>query len=101
MYKLFTISMIALVLFSCNSSGERKTTDTTPSYPTSLSTPPAQTADSDEQGNLGTTPTAPITITPASSNGVTLNPAHGAPGHRCDIAVGQPLNGSASTVPTS
>lgn len=25
-------------------------------------------------------------------NEVALNPAHGQPGHRCDIAVGQPLN---------
>ena len=38
--------------------------------------------------------TAPINVTPpvtgsASSN---LNPQHGQPGHRCDIAVGAPLN---------
>ncbi len=26
-----------------------------------------------------------------------INPAHGAPGHRCDIAVGAPLNTAAST----
>lgn len=31
--------------------------------------------------------------TPAKpAAGVALNPAHGAPGHRCDIAVGQPLD---------
>jgi len=28
----------------------------------------------------------------ASGGGVGLNPAHGQPGHRCDIAVGAPLN---------
>lgn len=27
-----------------------------------------------------------------SENEVALNPPHGQPGHRCDIAVGQPLN---------
>jgi len=31
---------------------------------------------------------APVTTAAASG----LNPAHGQPGHRCDIAVGQPLN---------
>jgi hypothetical protein len=32
-------------------------------------------------------------VTPvASINGPVLNPRHGEPGHRCDIAVGQPLN---------
>lgn len=28
-----------------------------------------------------------------------LNPAHGAPGHRCDIAVGAPLNSAPAKVP--
>lgn len=41
-----------------------------------------------------TTPasTTPTTSTPKISKG--LNPAHGQPGHRCDIAVGAPLNSS-------
>lgn len=33
----------------------------------------------------------------ASNQGVTLNPQHGEPGHRCDIAVGAPLNAPATT----
>lgn len=37
---------------------------------------------------LQTTPLQASTTTPANG----LNPAHGKPGHRCDIAVGQPLN---------
>ena len=32
-----------------------------------------------------------------NTTGVTLNPAHGQPGHRCDITVGAPLNGPAAT----
>ena len=32
-----------------------------------------------------------------SNEGVALNPQHGEPGHRCDIAVGAPLNTPAST----
>jgi len=38
-----------------------------------------------------------------NKNNVQLNPAHGQPGHRCDIAVGAPLNsapGSSTTAPT-
>ena len=41
------------------------------------------------------TPT--ISTTPVQSDGSLakgLNPAHGQPGHRCDIAVGQPLSGA-------
>lgn len=38
--------------------------------------------------------------TPASTNAqeVKLNPPHGQPGHRCEIAVGAPLDGSAAPV---
>ncbi|HLF46425.1 MAG TPA: hypothetical protein VI548_08370 [Chitinophagaceae bacterium] len=40
---------------------------------------------------------------PNNSNptAVKLNPAHGEPGHRCDIAVGAPLNSSPSSTNTS
>ena len=31
-------------------------------------------------------------LTPTVNAGVALNPAHGQPGHRCEIAVGAPLN---------
>jgi hypothetical protein len=34
----------------------------------------------------------PQTATPTTVAGDGLNPAHGQPGHRCDIAVGKPLN---------
>ncbi len=50
------------------------------------------------QSNLATGlgKTTPPTIVGGSAGS---NPAHGQPGHRCDIAVGAPLN-SAATVPT-
>lgn len=53
------------------------------------------------QTTIPGTSTQPIAITPAQkapvqtivpSKGAGLNPAHGQPGHRCDIAVGAPLN---------
>ena len=35
------------------------------------------------------------------SNGVKLNPAHGQPGHQCEIAVGAPLNSKAIPINTT
>jgi hypothetical protein len=48
-----------------------------------------------------TTPFTPTPITPAQPTTVAsgINPAHGQPGHRCDIPVGSPLN-SKPTQPT-
>ena len=37
----------------------------------------------------------------AFKSGVALNPQHGQPGHRCDIAVGAPLNAIPSTTITT
>ncbi len=99
MPNVFIISLIAMVFVSCNSSGDRMAIKSDQSSPATFSTPPEQGADSNGQDNIVNTPTAPTAATPANSNAaVILNPSHGAPGHRCDIAVGQPLNESASTV---
>ncbi len=49
-----------------------------------------------QQVNAGTTPSpSPVTITQVPTLNKTapgMNPAHGEPGHRCDIAVGAPLD---------
>jgi hypothetical protein len=54
-------------------------------------------ADSSSQSVSTSTIAAPATTTPAANNAVAagLNPEHGQPGHRCDIAVGAPLNSPA------
>lgn len=39
----------------------------------------------------------PITLGAQDASGVKLNPPHGEPGHRCEIPVGAPLDGSAAT----
>ena len=42
------------------------------------------------------------TVTTASGvKSTRLNPPHGQPGHRCDISVGQPLDGSLATQPSA
>jgi len=48
--------------------------------------------------------TAPVkkTVTPVkSADGVAMNPAHGQPGHRCDIKVGAPLDSAPIPVNTN
>ena len=40
----------------------------------------------------------PATATTSTAG---LNPAHGQPGHRCDLAVGAPLNGSKPVTPAT
>jgi hypothetical protein len=54
-----------------------------------------------------TTPAVPVVQPAATTTAASgLNPAHGQPGHRCDIAVGQPLNSKpqaknqATTIPS-
>lgn len=56
----------------------------------------------------GLTPATNVNATPAQAesqaNGTVLagiNPAHGAPGHRCDIAVGAPLNAPTTKTATT
>src|SRR5687767_6604633 len=49
-------------------------------------------------------PIPSVPATPAAASGSTannLNPAHGEPGHRCDIAVGAPLSSAPASTPTS
>jgi hypothetical protein len=48
-------------------------------------------APSATQANAGTVPVNNVVTTTATTP--KLNPAHGQPGHRCDIAVGAPLTG--------
>ena len=55
-------------------------------------------------GGTVSTTTAPeqqgTPLAPAAVNTGALNPAHGQPGHRCDIAVGAPLNSAAPATTT-
>lgn len=41
-----------------------------------------------------TTPTSAQTESTAGDESIKVNPAHGLPGHRCDLPVGAPLNGN-------
>lgn len=65
---------------------------------------PTQAYNPTPTGLQGIQKTAALTNATAGTsqptNNTGLNPAHGAPGHRCDIAVGAPLNTTPSQIPT-
>jgi hypothetical protein len=81
---------IAFVLFSagtllvCSCREKPKTDDKTTTTQTETVTPVEKTA-------------TPV----KSDDGIALNPAHGQPGHRCDISVGAPLNSKPTPVKTN
>jgi hypothetical protein len=61
----------------------------------SLSKAPAPKATTTTTSSPVVTPSKPLVEAPDTMFAKGLNPAHGKPGHRCDIAVGQPLAGAA------
>ena len=80
MQKISIVLIAALALTACNSGLGSKEKEATPPPPSRL--PATNTVNS-------TSPAQPAT--PGATT-VALNPAHGQPGHRCDIPEGAPLN---------
>lgn len=98
-YFLFgTILLSALLISGCGSSDEESDVSTTTDTTTNTTTPlPATSATDTNQNKIAVpaanTVTAPaLNNQPVATNSVGLNPEHGKPGHRCDIAVGAPLD---------
>lgn len=106
----FSVCIIALTIFSaCNEQAEYDSS--LPMFP-ATSTPgvlsdtsQAIFADSTNARaiNISQPTLAPKPLESKTTQSVALNPKHGEPGHRCDIAVGAPLNSpvqpSQQTVP--
>lgn len=80
---LFSVVAALTVFVSCNDEKKENTTE--------------DTNETVNEKNVET----PETTTEASNGDVALNPAHGEPGHRCDIPVGQPLDGSGQQTQTN
>lgn len=121
MKKIYSItSVLSLVLaVSCGGKNDEAKTDTpalntttTPTNTPATTTPVTPTTSDSKVSNPAvpgqqvTNKTAtigtPITITPqttATTVASGLNPEHGKPGHRCDIAVGAPLNSPKQATP--
>ncbi len=83
--KLSLLSVIAVfaVFASCNDEKKENTTE--------------DNSETVTEKNVET----PESTTPDSQGDVALNPQHGEPGHRCDIPVGQPLDGSGQQTQTN
>ena len=96
MNKLFSAALLSLAFASCQSSGDRVPTAPTTAAPSTIALPSTQVTDSNKQGNITSTPAAA-----SNAGAVALNPEHGAPGHRCEIPVGAPLNSAAGSAPVS
>jgi hypothetical protein len=96
MNRFFSIALIALVVASCQNSNHTETTEVETDSATTVAAAVAPLVDSGNQNVISTTPVtvpAPTAATVNPNAGATgLNPQHGQPGHRCDIAVGAPLN---------
>lgn len=75
-------AMVTLLVFSCREN--QKTEDKANTTQTNTTTPVQNTQ-------------TPV----KSADGVTLNPSHGQPGHRCDIAVGAPLDSKPAQINTN
>lgn len=110
MKKIFTLVLIvSAFLFACNNSDQSPASESGTSDQNIQNTEPAkpdgaaQLPATDNSGAM-TTPPAPASLPPPSPQQATtapgMNPPHGQPGHRCDIAVGAPLN-SAPATPTA
>lgn len=93
---LYFLAASAL-LFTWTACGEGASADTTnTTQPSTEVIPEKSTVLPPANVTKGVDTTKPITTTtPAPTVTAGLNPAHGQPGHRCDIAVGAPLDSKA------
>jgi hypothetical protein len=103
---LISAVIITATIASCGSSSSEESSST----PTTQTSMPATTVSTDttiKPGGVQPTQANPQLpagtlqpIAPVVASGAGLNPKHGMPGHRCDIAEGAPLN-SSPTIPTA
>ena len=84
--------VLALGIMACKNEAPPQSTTTDTVQQPDVLIPEAQPAPAPA-------PASGPAATTASGN-VKLNPPHGQPGHRCDISVGAPLDGSAPASPT-
>jgi hypothetical protein len=98
-YLSVMVALSTIVACGHGKPADETTTTGTPStlVPSSSTTQPQTTP---VNLNSNTLPATPAIATPTTATTAGLNPPHGQPGHRCEIAVGAPLN-TAPAQPTS
>jgi hypothetical protein len=110
MKKIFSIiTLSSFFLFACNNADSSKVTAAT-TTDTSQQTIPTVTTTPDQTQVINNSATSPTPVgvpaiqqPSATQAAVGMNPAHGQPGHRCEIPVGAPLNSApvSQTAPAS
>ncbi|HEX5652979.1 MAG TPA: hypothetical protein VFX58_07895 [Chitinophagaceae bacterium] len=94
-----TALFAALSIVGC---GTKSSNNSTSNVPVPAGKPVLPTFNSGTGQPAGNaTGTQTMSSAPATTASVTLNPEHGQPGHRCDIAVGAPLNNAPATTATT
>lgn len=92
--KSFILPILAISVFFVSCKDKETTEETAPK------TVQEATLEQKKQALQNVTPTSSSNSTTTTASGV--NPAHGQPGHRCDLPVGAPLNsagGSTNSAP--
>lgn len=88
-----------IVFAACSNSSDSKEANDV--IDTTIQPAPAAAA----SNNNGQVNPAPLPVTspqaPVAGTAIALNPEHGKPGHRCDIAVGAPLDGKPAAAPAA
>ena len=94
---IIPLLLISFFLFRCSNAPKEPDTE---QMPVSNETTEEAAMMADDESDLTSGEEQSEAMQPAATTEVALNPAHGEPGHRCDIAVGAPLN-SAPTQPAT
>lgn len=96
--KLFALTIVISFLAACNNNS-----GTDPEFNYNKITKQGDTIKNNTQllvpENKTQTSVIPTAATASAGTTTAVNPAHGQPGHRCEIAVGAPLNSTPPTTP--
>lgn len=98
-YIAIAASFLSFAAISCNSGVDQtRNQNTLSTQPANLPSLPLTNTVAQKQDSVPqTTTTTTAAIPTATTSKGALNPAHGQPGHRCEIAVGAPLTSAATT----
>ncbi len=104
-YYFSLLIVTSLLMYSCKDKEEVETTENSTDTPKEIIMPrvqplPAATPNITSVPNQ-TVPAAPQAMPQPGVAAKGMNPAHGQPGHRCDIAVGAPLSSPKSAAPAT
>lgn len=92
MQKLTGLFLLGFIAISCGSNSGTKKGSSQPANAPNLNTPVTTAPAPTPLPALPTNTQGQPATTNSNTSSAALNPAHGLPGHRCDLQVGAPLN---------